>query len=55
MLTVVCHTKKFFHRVADYLWSRCAYLAAMFNVVNKFFHELFPEDDRRLSIAEISP
>lgn len=54
MFTVVCHAKKFFHRVAEYLWSHCAYLAAMFNVLNTLFHELFPNDERRLSIAEFS-
>jgi hypothetical protein len=54
MLTVVCQSKKCFHRLADYLWSHCAYLAAMFNVVNTLFHQLFPNDKRRLSIAEFS-
>jgi hypothetical protein len=54
MLTVVCHTKKFFHRLPDYLWSHCAYLAAMFNVLTTLFHQLFPGDDRQRSIAEFS-
>jgi hypothetical protein len=54
MLTVVCHTKKFFHRVADHLWSHCAYLAAMFNVVTALFKRLFPKDERQRSLAEFS-
>jgi hypothetical protein len=54
MLTVVCQSKKFFHRLVEYLWSHCAYLAAMFNVVNALFHQLFPNDKRRMSIAEFS-
>jgi hypothetical protein len=54
MLTVVCQTKKFFHRVAAYIWSRCAYLAAMFNVLNALFHQYFPDDPRQRSIAEFS-
>ncbi len=54
ILTVVCQTKKFFHRVADYVWSRCAYLAAMFNVLNTLFHQCFPDDPRQRSIAEFS-
>ncbi len=54
MLTVVCDTKKFFHRLPDYLWSHCAYLAAMFNVLVTLFHQLFPKDERQRSIAESS-
>jgi len=54
MLTVVCHTKKFFHRLPDYLWSHCAYLAAMFNVLTTLFHRLFPGDERQRSMAEFS-
>jgi len=54
MLTLVCPTKKCFHRLADYLWSHCAYLAAMFNVLNTLFRQLFPKDERRMSIAEFS-
>jgi hypothetical protein len=54
MLTQVCDTKKFFHRLPDYLWSHCAYLAAMFNVLVTLFHQLFPNDERQRSIAEFS-
>ncbi len=54
MLTLVCHAKKFFHRVADHLWSHCAYLAAMFNVVTALFKRLFPDDERQRSLAEFS-
>jgi len=43
MLTVVCHTKKFFHRVADHLWSHCAYLATRFNVVTPCSSAYFPK------------
>ncbi len=54
MVTVVCQAKKFFHRVADYIWSHCAYLAAMFNVLIALFHQYFPGDPRSRSIAEFS-
>ena len=55
MLTVVCHTKKIFHRVADHLGSHCAYLAAMFNVLLTLFHHLHPDADPfKMSIAEFS-
>jgi hypothetical protein len=54
MLTVVCQAKKFFHRVTDYFWSRCAYLAAMFIVLMALFHQYFPDDPRPRSIAEFS-
>ena len=33
MITVVSHLKHLRHRVADYLWARLAYLAAMFNTL----------------------
>jgi hypothetical protein len=54
MLTVVCQSKKRFHRLAEYLWAHCAYLAARFNVVNALFHQWFPNDKRHMSIAEFS-
>jgi hypothetical protein len=54
MLTLVCHAKKFFHRLPEYLWSHCAYLAAMFNVLVALFQELFPDDERSRSLAEFS-
>ena len=54
MLTVVCHTKKLFHRLPDYLWSHCAYLAAMFNILTTLFRQLHPNDERQRSIAEFS-
>jgi hypothetical protein len=54
MLTQVCDTKKFFHRLPDYLWSHCAYLAAMFNVLVTLFHQVFPNDERQRSITEFS-
>lgn len=54
MLTLVCRSKKFFERSSTYLWSHCAYLATMFNVLIDLFHPLFPDDDRNRSIAEFS-
>ena len=55
MITVICNTKKFFHRVADYLWSHCAYLTAMFNVLSALFHQLHPDQSPfKMSIAEFS-
>jgi len=55
MLTVVCHTKKLFHRLAAYLEAHLAYLAAMFNTLLTLFHQLHPDADPfQLSIAEFS-
>ena len=55
MLTVVCNAKKFFHRVADYIWAHCAYLTAMFNVLSTLFHQLHPDQSSfKMSIAEFS-
>jgi len=55
MLTVVCNAKKCFHRVATYIWSHCAYLAAMFNVLSTLFHQLHPDQSPfKMSIAEFS-
>ena len=55
MLTVVCNAKKFFHRVADYIWAHCAYLTAMFNVLSTLFHQLHPDQSPfKMSIAEFS-
>ena len=55
MLTVVCSAKQFFHRVVDYIWSHCAYLTAMFNVLYAVFHQLHPDQcPFMLSIAEFS-
>ncbi len=33
MITVICHLKHLRHRVADYLWARLAYVAALFNTL----------------------
>ncbi len=54
MLTVVCNAKKCFNRLPKYVWSHCAYLAAMFNVLTTLFRQLFPTDERQRSIAEFS-
>ena len=55
MLTVICNTKKWFHRIAEYIWSHCAYLAAMFNALYALFHQLHPKESAfKMSIAEFS-
>lgn len=55
MLTVVCHMKKIFHRVADYIEARLAFTMSMFNVLLALYHELYPnEPEHKMSIAEFS-
>jgi hypothetical protein len=55
MLTVICDLKKVFHRTFTYLFSRLAYVAAMFNVLYDLFHRLHPDESPfKLSIAEFS-
>ena len=55
MLTVVCHMKKIFHRVSDYIEARLAYSMTMFNVLLALYHELHPnEPPHKMSIAEFS-
>jgi hypothetical protein len=55
MQTVVCHAKKMFHRVADYLEARLAYAMAMFNVLLALFHLLHPDaPPHQMRIAEFS-
>ena len=55
MLTVVCKAKKIHHRVEIYIETRLAYMAAMFNICLKLFHELHPgESTFKMSIAEFS-
>lgn len=55
MLTVVCHSKKLFHRLAIYLETHFAYLAAMFNTLLHLFHQLHPDEPaHKMSIAEFS-
>jgi len=55
LLTVVCHAKKIYHRVTDYIEARLAYTAAMFNVLLALYHELHPEQlAHKMSIAEFS-
>lgn len=55
MLNVVCHFKKIFHRVADYIEARLAYTMAMFNVLLALYHQLYPDQpDHKMSIAEFS-
>ena len=55
LLTVVCHMKKIFHRVAAYIDARLAYTIAMFNVLLALYHELHPDmPAHKMSIAEFS-
>ena len=55
LLTVVCHMKKIFHRLADYIEARLAYTATMFNVLLNLYHQLHPDvPAHKLSIAEFS-
>ena len=54
LLTVVCDMKKIFHRLADYIEARFAYVAAMFNILLSLFHQLYPDlSAHKISIAEI--
>lgn len=55
LLTVVCHMKKIFHRVSDYIDARLAYTMTMFNVLLALYHQLHPEAPaHKMSIAEFS-
>lgn len=55
LLTVICNTKKIFHRVQIYLEARLSYLAAMFNTCLSLFHQLHPDEPPyKMSIAEFS-
>ena len=55
MLTVICHLKKIHNRALTYIFSRLAFVAAMFNVLYALFHQLHPDASPfKLSIAEFS-
>ena len=55
LLTVICHMKKIFHRVAHYIEARLAYTAAMFNILLQLFHQLHPDaPEHQMSIAQFS-
>jgi len=55
LLTVICHMKKIFHRVAEYIDARLAYTITMFNVLLALYHELHPDmPAHKMSIAEFS-
>ncbi|MCI0709644.1 MAG: transposase [Chloroflexi bacterium] len=55
MLTVVCHMKKIFHRVAAYIEARLAYTMTMFNVLLALYHQRQPDEPpHKMSIAEFS-
>jgi len=54
-LTVVCHMKKIFHRVADHIEARLAYTMSMFNILLALYHQLHPDAPaHKMSIAEFS-
>lgn len=55
MVTVVCDLKRIRHRLAAYIEARLAFVTAMFNVLLRLFHNLYPQADRfQMSIAEFS-
>jgi hypothetical protein len=55
LLTVVCNAKKIFHRAEAYIEARLAYMASMFNILLKLFHQLHPDESIfKMSIAEFS-
>lgn len=55
LLTVVCHMKKIFHRLTDYIEAHLAYATAMFNVLLSLYHQLHPDQPaHKMSIAEFS-
>lgn len=55
LLTVVCHAKKFHHRLGTYIEARLAYTLAMFNVCLKLFHQLHPDESPfKMSMAVFS-
>lgn len=55
MMTVVCHMKKIFHRVAHYIDTRLAYAMTMFNILLTLYHQLHPDQPaHKMSIAEFS-
>jgi hypothetical protein len=55
MLTVICKAKKFHHLVQIYIETRLAFMAAMFNICLKLFHELHPDETPfKMSFAEFS-
>jgi len=55
MVTVVCDLKRIHQRVAAYLTTRLAFVAAMFNTVLVLYYRLHPEKiPFQLSMAEFS-
>lgn len=55
LLTVVCHMKKLFHRLADYIEAHLAYAMTMFNVLLALYHQVHPDaPSHQMSIAEFS-
>lgn len=55
LLTVICKAKKIHHRLEAYIETRLAYMAAMFNICLKLFHQLHPKESVfKMSIAEFS-
>jgi hypothetical protein len=55
MVTIICDLKPIRHRFCDYIATRLACVSAMFNVLLKLFHDLYPDaDPMTMSIAEFS-
>lgn len=55
MVTVISKAKKIHHRVEAYIETRLAFMAAMFNICLKLFHQLHPDDSPfKMSFAEFS-
>ena len=55
MVTIVCDLKRIRHRLAVYIQTRLAYVAAMFNVLMDLFHSVHLDVDAyKMSIAEFS-
>jgi hypothetical protein len=55
MLTVICKAKKIHHRLEIYIETRLAFMAAMFNICLKLFHQLHPDESPfKMSLAEFS-
>lgn len=55
LLTVVCGLKKIFHRLAEYIRARLAFVATAFNVLMELFHSLYPDTaPHQMSIAEFA-
>lgn len=55
MVTVVCGLKHIHHRLSQYIEARLSWVSAMFNVLLRVFHRIYPDADlAQMSIAEFS-